>query len=102
PPRIVGYKAVSVPPIVVLVSYHRGDALVGWYQHLYTFGPGALLVVFIILLGTALLIWQTGDLSRKKRILEVTLENMAHGLCMFDGKQRLIVCNSRYLKMYGL
>ena len=101
-PRIVGYKAVSVPPIVVLVSYHRGDALVGWYQHLYTFGPGALLVVLIILLGTALLIWQTGDLSRKKRILEVTLENMAHGLCMFDGKQRLIVCNSRYLKMYGL
>ena len=27
---------------------------------------------------------------------------MAHGLCMFDGQQRLIVCNERYAKMYGL
>jgi hypothetical protein len=53
-PRIVGYKAVSIPPLVVLVSYHRGDRLHAWYQHLATFGPGALLVVVIILLGTGL------------------------------------------------
>jgi diguanylate cyclase (GGDEF)-like protein len=46
--------------------------------------------------------WQTGNLAYKNRILEVTLENMAHGLCMFDGQQRLIVCNERYAKMYGL
>ena len=101
-PRIVGYKAVSVPPVIVLVSYHRDDRLAGWYQHLYTFGPGALAVVALILLGTGVLMWQTGKLARKNRILEVTLENMAHGLCMFDGEQRLIICNERYAKMYGL
>jgi diguanylate cyclase (GGDEF)-like protein len=101
-PRIVGYKSVSVPPLVVLISYHRDDQLASWYQHLYTFGPGALLVISVILLGTGLLMWQTGNLAYKNRILEVTLENMAHGLCMFDGQQRLIVCNARYAKMYGL
>ena len=101
-PRIVGYKAVSIPPVVVLVSYHRGDRLQAWYQHLYTFGPGALLVILIILLGTGLLMRQNGSLTRKNRILEVTLENMAHGLCMFDREQRLIVCNARYAGMYGL
>ena len=101
-PRIVGYKSVSIPPVIVVVSYHRGDRLRAWYQHLATFGPGALLVVLIILLGTGLLMWQTGSLARKNRILEVTLENMAHGLCMFDSEQRLIVCNARYTKMYGL
>jgi diguanylate cyclase (GGDEF)-like protein/PAS domain S-box-containing protein len=101
-PRIVGYKAVAVPPLVLLVSYHRDDQLASWYQHLYTFGPGALLVISVILLGTGLLMWQTGSLAYKNRILEVTLENMAHGLCMFDGQQRLIVCNERYAKMYGL
>jgi diguanylate cyclase (GGDEF)-like protein len=101
-PRIVGYKAVSIPPVIVLVSYHRGDRLRAWYQHLATFGPGALFVIVIILLGTGVLMWQTGSLARKNRILEVTLENMAHGLCMFDGEQRLIVCNARYNKMYGL
>jgi diguanylate cyclase (GGDEF)-like protein/PAS domain S-box-containing protein len=101
-PRIVGYKTVSMPPLVVLVSYHRDDQLSSWYQHFYTFGPGALLVMSVILLGTGLLMWQTGNLAYKNRILEVTLENMAHGLCMFDGQQRLIVCNGRYAKMYGL
>jgi PAS domain-containing protein len=101
-PRIVGYKAVAIPPVVVAVSYHRGDRLRAWYQHLATFGPGALLVILIILLGTGVLMWQTGSLARKNRILEVTLENMAHGLCMFDREQRLIVCNARYNKMYGL
>ena len=44
-PRIVGYKAVAIPPVVVLVSYHLADRLQAWYQHLYTFGPGALLVI---------------------------------------------------------
>ena len=29
------------------------------------------------------------------------LNNMIQGLCMFDGDQRLIVCNERYLEMYG-
>src|SRR5262249_27596216 len=74
----------------------------GWYQHLYTFGPAALLVILIILLGAGLLMRQNGSLAKKNRILEVTLENMAHGLCMFDGAQRLIVCNARYTTMYGL
>jgi diguanylate cyclase (GGDEF)-like protein len=27
---------------------------------------------------------------------------MAHGLCMFDSEQRLVVCNGRYGDMYGL
>jgi diguanylate cyclase (GGDEF)-like protein len=101
-PRIVGYKSIPVPPLVVLVSYHRDDQLASWYQHLYTLGPAALLVISVVLLGTGLLMWQTGNLAYKNRILEVTLENMAHGLCMFDGQQRLIVCNARYAKMYGL
>jgi diguanylate cyclase (GGDEF)-like protein/PAS domain S-box-containing protein len=31
-----------------------------------------------------------------------TIENMAHGLCMFDNNKKLIVCNERYSEMYGL
>ena len=33
---------------------------------------------------------------------DTALNNMSQGLCFFDGKQRLIVCNRRYLDMYGL
>jgi PAS domain S-box-containing protein len=32
---------------------------------------------------------------------DAALNNMIQGLCMFDADQRLIVCNARYLQMYG-
>ncbi|MEA3024994.1 MAG: hypothetical protein QOF91_279 [Alphaproteobacteria bacterium] len=34
--------------------------------------------------------------------LDVALNNMTHGLCMFNAEQRLIVCNARYGEMFGL
>jgi diguanylate cyclase (GGDEF)-like protein len=34
--------------------------------------------------------------------LDVALNNMTHGLCMFDGQQKLIICNERYASMYAL
>lgn len=34
--------------------------------------------------------------------LDVALNNMTHGLCMFDGGQKLIICNGRYASMYNL
>jgi NO-binding membrane sensor protein with MHYT domain/methyl-accepting chemotaxis protein len=34
--------------------------------------------------------------------LASALDNMTQGLCMFDGSARLIICNERYLEMYGL
>jgi diguanylate cyclase (GGDEF)-like protein/PAS domain S-box-containing protein len=33
---------------------------------------------------------------------DTALNNVTHGVCFFDGEQRLIVCNRRYLDMYGL
>jgi diguanylate cyclase (GGDEF)-like protein len=48
------------------------------------------------------------ELSAQREILkhagrfEVALNNMLHGLCMFDTEARLIVCNERYAKMYSL
>lgn len=32
---------------------------------------------------------------------DTALNNMVQGLCLFDADQRLIVCNKRYLDMYG-
>ncbi len=38
----------------------------------------------------------------KYRMIRSALNNMTQGLCMFDGAARLILCNERYLEMYGL
>jgi diguanylate cyclase (GGDEF)-like protein/PAS domain S-box-containing protein len=34
--------------------------------------------------------------------LNVALNNMTQGLCMFDADTRLVLCNERYMEMYGL
>jgi len=35
-------------------------------------------------------------------LLDTALNNMSQGLCMFDAQARLVVCNRRYIEMYGL
>jgi methyl-accepting chemotaxis protein len=38
----------------------------------------------------------------QSRLLRAALNNMTQGLCMFDGEANLVLCNARYLEMYGL
>ena len=38
----------------------------------------------------------------RDRQFETALNNMSQGLCMFDADANLVVCNERYLEMYGL
>jgi methyl-accepting chemotaxis protein len=53
---------------------------------------------------TAVLV--TALLSRSLRLenrrMTGAINNMAQGLCMFDGNERLVVCNHRYMQMYNL
>jgi diguanylate cyclase (GGDEF)-like protein len=42
------------------------------------------------------------DLAEQNLRFDAALNNMPHGLSMFDADQRLIVCNRRYAEMYGL
>ena len=42
------------------------------------------------------------QLREQKLQLDTALNNMTQGLNMFDASGRLVVCNQRYLKMYGL
>jgi methyl-accepting chemotaxis protein len=48
----------------------------------------------------------TAFLARKLRVdnlrMRVAINNMSQGLCMFDGNERLVVCNQRYMEMYHL
>jgi diguanylate cyclase (GGDEF)-like protein len=42
------------------------------------------------------------ELKQLNRRIDIALNNMTHGLCMFDAEQKLIVCNKTYVQMYGL
>jgi methyl-accepting chemotaxis protein len=45
-------------------------------------------------------------LARKLHVdnlrMRVAINNMSQGLCMFDGNERLVICNQRYMEMYNL
>ncbi|MGF1619792.1 MAG: EAL domain-containing protein [Rhodomicrobiaceae bacterium] len=45
---------------------------------------------------------QHQELVEQNERFNIALENMSQGLCMFDGDKRLVVCNHRYLDLYGL
>jgi diguanylate cyclase (GGDEF)-like protein/PAS domain S-box-containing protein len=40
--------------------------------------------------------------ANEQRLFDTILNNMAHGVLMFDTQARLIFCNDRYVEMYGL
>jgi diguanylate cyclase (GGDEF)-like protein len=42
------------------------------------------------------------ELSEQNRLFDTALSKMAQGLCMYDQDQKLLVCNNRYVQMYGL
>lgn len=42
------------------------------------------------------------QLSEQYRRFDAALNNMSQGLCMLDASLRVIVCNRRYIEMYGL
>jgi methyl-accepting chemotaxis protein len=54
-------------------------------------------------LGVSLLAVGLYVRDRKQNARLVTaLNNMSEGLCMFDGSTRLVLCNDRYIELYGL
>jgi PAS domain-containing protein len=40
--------------------------------------------------------------SYQKMLLDEAINNMSSGLIMFDASERIVVCNRRYIEMYGL
>src|SRR5262249_21738090 len=46
---------------------------------------------------------RSNDMLRKGNLrLDAALNNMRHGLCMYDSEERLVLCNERYLQMFRL
>jgi len=59
--------------------------------------------VAVAILGMSLISALAGRrLDDKGRLLEIALNNMTQGVVMFDTAGRLVVCNARYMAMYGL
>jgi diguanylate cyclase (GGDEF)-like protein len=77
------------------------------YIHPFSLDPGTLAMAVaaaaILILGLSL----AGALADRRvqehdQRLITAVNNMSHGVVMFNAAERLLVCNERYLEMYGL
>jgi diguanylate cyclase (GGDEF)-like protein len=75
--------------------------------HPFSLSPSALALAVaaaaVLILGLSLA-GAVADRRIKERDLQLVtaVNNMSHGIVMFDANERLVVCNDRYVDMYGL
>jgi len=114
--RLISYRVVSGLPLIAVVGLSRDGIFHEANVTLRNYGIAGtvltLIVIIVVILGVrqrAHIAAATDDLKRSKEsferanhLLNTALENMAHGLCMFDRDQRLVVANDRYAQMYAI
>jgi methyl-accepting chemotaxis protein len=73
----------------------------------FSLSPGSLAIAVasaaVAVLGMSLIgAFTDRRLDANSQLLATALNNMTQGVVMFDRAERLLVCNDRYLEMYGL
>jgi diguanylate cyclase (GGDEF)-like protein len=73
---------------------------------MYVAEISAALPIVTMMLGVFIILRRFAGAEREilkhTRRFEIAINNMQQGLCMFDGEDRLIVCNQRYAEMYAM
>jgi diguanylate cyclase (GGDEF)-like protein len=114
--RLVAVRPLHDYPLVIDVAVSESAALAGWRSHAIFIGVGAMLLLACVALlfmrlslqfrdlaaSRWILAKKTQELERANATIDAALNNMSQGLAMFDGAERMVVCNERYLEMYGL
>ncbi|MGY4628752.1 bifunctional diguanylate cyclase/phosphodiesterase [Bradyrhizobium sp. USDA 4486] len=101
--RIVASRLLTGEPLVVVATKSLDATLATWRTQTKFFVTVAVLSIGLLVLTLFLIFRQmTNRLSVEKQRLDTAMNTMTQGLLMFDQDQRLIVCNRRYIEMYGL
>ncbi|MGD0723074.1 MAG: EAL domain-containing protein [Roseiarcus sp.] len=123
--RVLAFAKLPRYGLVMTVSKSVAEILADWTRLAHIFDLVAVLIVGMIATTVIMLLRILDqqrrmveaararaaaelEISTQAQILkhagrfEVALNNMLQGLCMFDTRERLIVCNSRYAQMYCL
>jgi diguanylate cyclase (GGDEF)-like protein len=108
--RLGSARLLSAYPIVVVATKTVSAALADWRAQVRFLVAAAGLSMLVI---AAMLFLVVRKLSRQHRLsrqrlrqeklrLDTAVNNMTQGLLLFDSSQRLVICNRRYIDMYGL
>jgi diguanylate cyclase (GGDEF)-like protein/PAS domain S-box-containing protein len=108
--RLASSHALSSVPIVVITTTTREEALASWRKQtkllILAAGISALVVTVILLLIIRQIVRHHRATQESLRVdkerLRTAINNMPQGLLLFDAEARMVICNKRYLDMYGL
>ncbi|WP_439372497.1 bifunctional diguanylate cyclase/phosphodiesterase [Bradyrhizobium sp. DASA03120] len=101
--RIVASRLLTGEPLVVVATRSLDATLATWRTQTKFFVTVGVTSIGLLVLTLFLIFRQVTDrLSLEKQRLDTAMNTMTQGLLMFDQDERLIVCNRRYVEMYGL
>jgi diguanylate cyclase (GGDEF)-like protein len=108
--RLISSRALNEFPIVIVASTTVAAALADWQEQMrFLIGVGGVSVGLIAVLLFLVVRRLSRDhaasqrrLTLEKQRLDKAIDNMTQGLLLFDASERLVVCNHRYIEMYGL
>jgi methyl-accepting chemotaxis protein len=81
---------MALPPMIEMLSFPVNDSGL----------VAALFFCAIVYGGLATLGWMRA--RKQNRQYATALDHMTQGLCLVDAKTRIILCNERYITMYGM
>ena len=108
--RLIASRTLTNFPIVIIASTTASAALADWREQMGLLIAIAVLAVLAIAALLFLVVRKLSQqyraskqlLSLEKQRLDTAVSNMTQGLLLFDADEKLVICNKRYLDMYGL
>ncbi len=108
--RLISVRALTDVPIAITASMTVAVALADWRTQTRLLIGAATLSTLVIAVILFLIVRQVSRqhqasqrrLALEKQRLDTAINNMTQGLLLFDSSQRLVVCNQRYVEMFGL
>jgi diguanylate cyclase (GGDEF)-like protein len=108
--RLISSRSLTHFPIVIVATTTTSAALADWREQIAMLIAVAGLSVLAISMLLFLVVRKLSQqhrasqqrLTLEKLRLDTAVNNMTQGLLLFDSSQRLVICNHRYIEMYGL
>jgi diguanylate cyclase (GGDEF)-like protein len=109
-PRVGAVRRLSKFPITVVATTAESAALADWREQTRFLIGIATLSALVVATLVFLIVRQMSRqhqasqrrLALEKQRLDTAVNNMTQGLLFFDSSKRLVICNQRYIDMFGV
>jgi methyl-accepting chemotaxis protein len=100
--RLVSYQTVTGYPLIVTVGEAESNILADYRLHRIIYLAIATALTLLASIATTITVRRQRLLERTNLRFDTALENITHGICMFDSNMRLVIWNKRWATLYRI